>query len=204
MFSLHNGIQLTGFIEKWIFVLPLKDHSKWKAYFFNQGIDDSEYLSKIYNKNNNLELEAATSYLTRGYTWDVKTGKGYNVHTEESVIKFDDFAETVVNPKCDYLLSKMRYNQHPTRIDFWHQNYNTNGYHSPHYHPNALVSGIYLLELENENTTIFYSKKDDREYSLELNTAKEGDLILFDPTIWHSVDPCDGKKISVCFNLIKE
>lgn len=197
MFSLHNGIQLTGFIEKWIFVLPLKDHSKWKAYFFNQGIDDPEYLKKI---NRNAQDEnVATSYHQRGYMWDPKVGTSF--HTNSSQINYDKFAKNIVQPKCDYLLSKMRYTKFPKKFEFWHQNYNDNGYHGPHDHTGALVSGIYLLELENENTTIFYSKKDDREHAFGLNNVQEGDLILFDPTVWHSVDPCDGKKISVCFNI---
>lgn len=199
MFSLDDGSQLHGFLEKWIFVLPLEDHAKWKEYFFSQGIDDPEYLKDM--TQNSLAENVATSYHhERGYMWDPEVGTSF--FAKNSQIEYDEFKKNVAQPKCDDLLAKMKYTKFTTHFEFWHQNYNDNGYHGPHDHKSSLVSGIYLLELERENTTIFYSKKDNREHSFELNNAKEGDLILFDPSIWHSVNPCDGKKISVCFNVV--
>lgn len=183
MFLLDDGSQLHGFLEKWIFVQPVENHSYWKQHFFEQGIADPDYLKKYEVHNNHENLVGTTFH------------DGKNMGMDYSHFEADE-----IRPRCKALLQQLQYTNPVEKFGWWHQNYIKNGYHSPHNHNGSIISGIYLVELENENTTVFYSQKDDREYSFVLNSVREGDLILFDSTAWHSVDPSDGKKISICFN----
>jgi hypothetical protein len=185
MYVLDNGDRLYGFLENWIFVQRIENHTYWKKHFLDQGIDDPEYLEKYKVHNNHENLLGTTFH------------EGKNAGMDYSYFE----AEEVV-PRCKTLIEKLKYTKSVKEFCWWHQNYAEGGYHSPHSHANCLIAGIYLLELQNENTTIFYSKDKKREHSFQLNNVQEGDLILFDPKIWHSVDPSDGKKISICFNAI--
>lgn len=182
MFLLNNDTQLHGFLEKWIFVEPIKDHDYWKQHFLDQKIND---LEKYVKGTDGVSQNTTTSY---------SMIKNQNVN-------YDNFWKQKIKPRCEKLIKELHYKFDISKYIFWHQNYNNLGHHVPHHHGDATISGIYILELEKENTTVFYSRQENRKHSIVLDNVKEGDLILFDSTAWHSVDPCDGKKISVCFNV---
>lgn len=190
MFVLDDGKALRGFLKGWIFNYKIEDHSYWKDYFFKLGIDDPEYL-KSHMRKDMYDENMATTYHSQ-------------VRNLENYISFDHFKEKYLEQVVHDLLNKMNFKM-PEQLawQFWHQNYKEGSYHSPHDHGGSLLSGIYLLELENDNTTVFYSRDKERKEQIILDDVKEGDLILFDSKIWHSVDPCDGKKISICFNVEK-
>lgn len=178
MYRLDNGDRLYGFLEKFIFVQSIENHEYWKQHFFEQGVDNGG------EDRENVHEKLITSF--------------HNGPNEG--LDYSHFEESEIRPRLNELTSNLMYTKRLDRLGWWHQNYVEGGYHGPHDHKSHTISGIYILELEKENTTVFYSQNDDREYSFVLDDVKEGDLILFDSTVWHSVDPNDGKKIVLCFN----
>ena len=91
--------------------------------------------------------------------------------------------------------------------DIWFNVYEPGYWQEEHMHNGSTYSGIYLLELNEENTTVFkyfsssfkYSKFNNPVY--ETKHIKEGNIILFPSEFLHAVKPSINYKVSISFNL---
>ena len=92
----------------------------------------------------------------------------------------------------------------------WWNNYRSGGRTKVHSHQRADWSGIYLLQLKEQNTTIFYSQyggSPNTGYMNQhkvLNQAVEGDVIIFPSFMQHCSDVCTQDRIIVSFDVISE
>ena len=92
----------------------------------------------------------------------------------------------------------------------WWNNYTSGGRTKVHKHERADWSGIYLLHLEEPNTTTFYSQYGEAPNSgymnqhKVLNDAVEGDVIIFPSFMQHCGDVCTKNRIIVSFDVISE
>ena len=92
-----------------------------------------------------------------------------------------------------------------TVTEIWYNYYNTLQGQEVHNHSGSSLSGIYLLHLQEENKTVFYSHSSTN--SILCNETKktteiqEGNIMLFPSHLAHYVLPCNKKRITIAFNI---
>ena len=92
----------------------------------------------------------------------------------------------------------------------WWNNYTSGGRTKVHKHQHADWSGIYLLHLEEPNTTTFYSQYGEAPNIGYMNQHKvmdnavEGDVMIFPSLMQHCADVCTKNRIIVSFDVISE
>ena len=92
----------------------------------------------------------------------------------------------------------------------WWNNYTSGGRTKVHKHQHADWSGIYLLHLEEPNTTTFYSQYGEAPNIGYMNQHKvmdnavEGDVMIFPSFMQHCADACTKNRIIVSFDVISE
>ena len=92
----------------------------------------------------------------------------------------------------------------------WWDNYTSGGRTKVHKHQHADWSGIYLLHLEEPNTTTFYSQYGEAPNIGYMNQHKvmdnavEGDVMIFPSFMQHCADVCTKNRIIVSFDVISE
>jgi hypothetical protein len=90
---------------------------------------------------------------------------------------------------------------------FWWNVYQPGDHAIFHNHGSDGISGIYLLELNERNKTIFHQDNSihfKRSYNVEshyTNDAKEGTVLLFPSQLNHSVDPAESTRMTISFNV---
>jgi len=94
-----------------------------------------------------------------------------------------------------------------TVTSIWYNHYETNSNQEVHSHSNnrSSFSGIYVLNLNEENKTVFYSYNASIAGTgtevKQLKEAKEGDIIIFPSSLLHYVLPCEQTRDSIAFNI---
>ena len=92
----------------------------------------------------------------------------------------------------------------------WWNNNTSGGRTKVHKHQHADWSGIYLLHLEEPNTTTFYSQYGEAPNIGYMNQHKvmdnavEGDVMIFPSFMQHCADVCTKNRIIVSFDDISE
>lgn len=107
--------------------------------------------------------------------------------------------------------------------EIWYNHYESEYFQEIHAHHGATFSGIYLLELNEPNTTVFYNNMGGFQYSRLPGTGdlepenrhklmgmyttehiKEGNVLLFPSEFSHSVRKSTTSRTTVSFNLLCE
>ena len=92
----------------------------------------------------------------------------------------------------------------------WWNNYSSGGRTKVHKHERADWSGVYLLHLEEPNTTTFYSQYGEAPNSGYMNQFKvmdnvtEGNVIIFPSFMRHCGDSCTKNRMIVSFDVVSE
>lgn len=144
-----------------ILVYPLKNHSKIKDKILSY-IDSAD---KFPITKNNYAV-TATDYMLETHPMD----REYYKLIKNETTFFEDIREL-------YKVSDIQVS------NIWYQQYYQNDKHGWHYHNNANLLAVYLLEMNNkEGLTEFYDLYENKRINVE---AKEGDIILFNSLIPH-------------------
>jgi uncharacterized protein (TIGR02466 family) len=96
--------------------------------------------------------------------------------------------------------------------EIWYNVYKEGYEQEIHAHHGATISGIYLLELNEPNTTVFFSHSSSFSYernnfytgSYPTEHITEGNVILFPSEFAHAVKKSQKSRISISFNLLCE
>lgn len=162
----------------------------------NQHQKDTEY-KWAPNTDSNVVTNFAKSSI------DFFSKQEYNDIIWYTVDKFfDEITNTPLQP----------INRKPNDIiveSLWWNVYQPGDFVELHNHHPAGISGIYFLELSDNNTTMFtYDNHFPITDSLPLwsvyhkaDDVKEGDILLFPSRLNHYVSPVKTRKISISFNL---
>lgn len=91
----------------------------------------------------------------------------------------------------------------------WWNYYQPGEYTEPHKHVDADFSGIYLLHLDEPNTTSFYSNGNSGpsplfEQYIHTNHLTEGHVIIFPSRLLHYTKPSIKERYVVVFNITTE
>lgn len=91
--------------------------------------------------------------------------------------------------------------------DIWWNVYQTGDYAPIHNHGNCGLSGLYVLESNEPNKTIFMYHNNylikptsDTEYHRTYDVT-EGTVLLFPSSLYHYVDPTEQRRMSISFNV---
>jgi hypothetical protein len=91
--------------------------------------------------------------------------------------------------------------------EIWFNVYEPGYWQEEHMHNGSTYSGIYLLELNEENTTVFKHYSSGFRYSefnkliYETKHIKEGNVILFPSEFLHLVEKCSNQRTTISFNI---
>jgi len=198
-------------LEVWptpfIFWTEVKDHKKIKEQIFPIISEQSKDM-KYYNKplqirkpgDTNWNCEVITTYFDRE---DVR-----DIFTEELINKIigEPLEELFLNPKSPI-------NTIPISTDLaeiWYNVYKEGYSQEIHGHHGATFSGIYILDLNEPNTTAF-SINNQTSFSYNGNGLggvyttdhiKEGNVIIFPAELMHFVRKCKKSRCTIAFNLV--
>jgi hypothetical protein len=93
--------------------------------------------------------------------------------------------------------------------DIWWNQYKKSDYIAPHKHHGSDFSAIYVVELNEENPTVFHQLGECTSFYLynkvfHASEVEEGSIIIFPSSLVHSVKPCENKRTIFSFNIISE
>lgn len=95
--------------------------------------------------------------------------------------------------------------------DIWFNFYEPGYWQEKHTHAGSTYSGIYILELNEKNPTVFYnysSSTFNYEKTMEpiytTTHIKEGNVLLFPSEFVHSVNVCSNQRATISFNIVCE
>ena len=183
-----------------IYLFP-GDFIFWSSVKNHESIKQS-LLSMI---SNNL---SATSDNQR-YKWlcDVNT-EFFN----QNVFKYLPLITNQIYPSLDKMFLELQNLSNNFKVpkvstvtQIWYNHYEANGNQEVHSHAGSSFSGIYILNLNEENKTVFCSYNASMFIAgtevKQLKEAKEGDIIIFPSNLLHYVLPCEQTRDSIAFNI---
>lgn len=187
-----------NFPSPMIFSQVIPDHKEVKDYLMPKIADDIEANGEIYAARASWFCDITSSYFRNGHL---------DFITKEVV-------ESIVwNPLRQFYREVPEYQQvdtiNPIITDLWYNSYTSGQYQEPHTHTghrsSMVFSGIYLLDLHEENTTRFISPAPSwcREQEIHKLTreCEEGTVLIFPSSLMHYVVPSKAQKTTISFNI---
>jgi hypothetical protein len=181
---------LHTFPAPFIFFYEVPNHEEIKARILEK-IQDGESLKRSSNLESNSNVN--TSY------WDEDLTRW---------LGSSDFLKDIVWEPLDALLETEAVPKTPkvsTLRDIWVNQFEAGSWHGTHIHSTSDFSGIYVVSLEGENPTSFISPGDGSSlfFSVkETKEVKEGTVMLFPSRLLHQVNPAQGPRISIAYNVV--
>ena len=163
-------------INSYIFIQKVEEHKEIK-----------NKLLSLLDEIKNDKIESDNEKIQKSdYNLSVDVERKYGSMFQDIVRPYNE------NIKEFYKAEKILIN------NYWFQQYGDNGYHNFHIHPFSLLSNVYYLELENNNSTVFYDMQNKKEIKYNL---EEGDLITFPSLLPHkSQINTNGRKTIISYN----
>lgn len=192
-------LDIREFHTHFIAVKDVPDHDKWKQYFVSVIDKELSHQDKIAMK---------TSDRGSVMSWEQQRNSSTSYFNESSSINYDDFTDEVVRPVVSEVIEELNFNSYPVKfIDYWYNRYNKMGRHDVHNHPDSDLCLIYLLHLEEPNTTVFYNTMFDRSFlkkEMYTDDLKEGQIIIFPWHLMHEVQPqwSEKKRYTIAGNIV--
>lgn len=182
------------FYHPFVYWEKIKNHEQLKR----------ELLPKIYEDIQKNEKE----YLEK-LVWDCEVITSFpNTDYSDSFLRLDRVVNSIVWDPFDRMLDEVKpeINIDSADLDLiWYNFYQVGHNQEIHDHRNdSTFSGIYLLSIDEPNSTVFYNASDKSEVNEYFNTDKleEGSVILFPAHLPHYVKPCKTNgRITLSFNI---
>jgi hypothetical protein len=168
-----------------------------------------KYLQSIQEdlKTNKFLYESKSS-------WTCNVASSFFGNKKKNLSMFgDDFYDEVIwhplGKLKEELHQKVSLYKFPKKIQLtqvWYNSYDPGYYQEYHQHGTANFSGIYLIDLQEKNKTVFRQKLEssimlDKYYSYNTKHLQEGMVIIFPSNLPHCVQPCENNRTSISFNL---
>ena len=181
------------FPSKFIFWTEIENHDLFKQ----------KYLTKIKSE---CELNRE-SYIVPN--WDCEVYSSIN-HLN-SFLYDEEFLNEIVWKPMDKMLQEAEFSAYPKSSQvshIWFNVYEKGFFQETHVHTgeNSSFSGIYIIELNEPNTTAFVVN-DQIPYlsgKIRTNNIKEGSVIIFPSSLDHYVNPCKENRTTISFNISSE
>ena len=173
-----------------------------------------EHLTIKQNLQSTLKSLYQSHHHENKYKWSKNSKYQSNMCTNFNVAKQQrswytksDLQAFVWNP-IDQLLSELNQQTSQCKLDdIWWNVYQKGDYAPLHNHGNYGISGVYLLQLNEPNKTVFscntrttIKNEHDLQY-YDTKHVKEGTVLLFPSQLNHSVDPAESTRMTISFNV---
>lgn len=186
------------FLTDFIWTTHVKEHKKIKAELL-KVIDSTKKFCVSNSRIGNWSCDLASSF--GNLSEDLPTGE----------LLREDFLNPIVWNPLDEMLKEPEIGKKikPKKsflTNIWWNSYEPGHNQEIHRHGDSTFSGIYLLDLREENNTVFYSTGGDARFD-ELKTTKdlvEGEVILFPSHLLHYVEQTKKRRATIAFNVKME
>lgn len=206
--NIASGTDINFFPSAYVFRCPVKNHESIKKELLPVLLEEYEW-----NKNNDdyaWSLDNPSGIVTNYKSCDRKyySKKHYDEIVWNSMDALIDFLYVKNQVYCPLPISP----KNSVLQNIWWNVYDPDAYAIVHNHGYGDISGIYILELNEPNTTTFIAN-DVHPYgranlydrtTKELTYAKEGDVLLFPSSLLHYVHPAKKRRVTVAFNISSE
>lgn len=185
----------------------------WEKVVNHQEIKEKYYNNIILKNKNNIQKK-------NEWIGDLKTS--YNNNDLNKCLYENYFTSNVIWPYFDNMLVELC-NNIPLPIEsyiseIWYNVYEKGNFQEPHQHDRNYRNvsdkvhvnsycGIYLLHLEEKNTTVFYEEPpipcsiDNSGINFLTDFMEEGNVILFPSGLSHYVLPSKTDRCTISFNI---
>jgi hypothetical protein len=187
------------FPSQFVYYSKIENHSEIKQ----------KYLPIIQEdlKTNKFLYESLT-------TWSCNVVSSFFGNRKKNLIMFeDDFYDEIVWKSLkklkEELCQKVSLYEFPKKIkltEIWYNAYEQGYFQEYHKHGRSNFSGIYLIDLHEENKTVFKQELVpsitlDKYCLYDTKHLQEGTVIIFPANLSHCVRPCENSRVSISFNL---
>lgn len=196
------------FPTKFIYWEKILEHQKIKKKYFNSIKKDIEENKILYK----TEVEKI---------WQCSCVSSYFSNSKIfSELEEKNFFKDIIWDPMDNMLKKMNDTinlpipKHSKLTRIWFNYYEPGNWQEAHEHSDpATYSGIYLLDLNEKNPTIFFDENSSRCWGRERNPSmvtfstediEEGTVIFFPSELMHYVNPCKSNRTTISFNISSE
>lgn len=183
------------FPSNFVYWEKIDKHEEIKKKYLTLILEDSKINREKYKSQNVWECNLITNY------FEENNKTFFDEHFIENVIKepLNDCINELGLKKPSY------YNI----TSLWYNVYENGDFQEVHQHSGQtsnFFSGIYLIDLEDKNTTYFYQSGPRSDfntfgYTFPTSHIEEGNVIIFPSFLEHYVNPVVGKKVSISFNV---
>lgn len=206
--NIAPGIDINFFPAPFVFRYHVNSHETFKKNLLPQ-------ILSAYERNQNNDSYRWVSQCNS----NVITNYEYSDRELYSAEFYSDVIWKPMDALIDFLFQKNSKfmplincpsNSHITKI--WWNVYQKGAYAIAHDHGLTNLSGIYLLELNEVNTTTFFAddshplggmNSTERKVK-ETKYAQEGDVLLFPSSLFHYVRPSLSQRTTISFNIFSE
>jgi hypothetical protein len=139
-----------------------------------------------------------------------KTSYFVNDHFLEKIFKEYDYENDIIWNPIDNMLNRKdlnisRYPSESNIRNLWYNIYSPGGNHKVHTHGNdSGFSGIYILDLNEKNTTIFenFGGNTYLDHRFDTKHIEEGCVVIFPRNLLHYVNPSLKNRVTISFNIL--
>jgi hypothetical protein len=202
-------MNLFTFPTKFVYWSSVRNHTKIKEKYYPLILkNQNEYGNKFREiVNRKWNCDCYSSFFSPKDTENIFD----NYFTQEVI--WDVFDRMIY--ELNNSLIKLPIPQKSRIFELWYNHY-TKGMHQEihnHYgsNPTSHFSGIYLMDLNEDNTTVFVDKNECKIYCPTSNIANfrtdhigEGNVIIFPSELLHFVNPSLENRTTVSFNINSE
>ena len=186
------------FPSQFFFWTRVENHKEIKEQYFDRL---KEHCENYRDKNDSWECDVSSSFFAKE---DPAKHTVFDDHFYQSVVwsTFNECLDEVTGSGV------LPHPENATIDDVWANLYRPGDFQEVHDHMGSVWSGIYVMHLQELNTTMFQYHNTVQPYFNDIGTASidtkhitEGNVIWFPSSLNHYVNPAKKERLTVAFNL---
>jgi hypothetical protein len=130
-------------------------------------------------------------------------------HSDYNPLIQIDLVNAIIWEPFDHFLEEKQFTTAPKKsnlLDIWWNYYYPNGFAKPHKHYNSHYSGIYILKMDEPNTTHFCSLSiegppETTHTEFKTDHIAEGHVMIFPSLLLHYTMPCKKNRVIIAWNI---
>lgn len=189
-------LDIREFHTHFIAIEDVPDHEKWKQHFVSSIDEELSNQDKVVMKSYDNQTVSQ---------WKQHHNSSTSYFFPHSSVDYNDFTKQVVTPLVTKVMSELDFNWFPIdNIQYWYNRYDQMGTHLIHDHDDTDLCLIYILHLEEPNTTVFHNTVYNRPFfkkELYTEDLKEGQIIIFPHHLQHEVQWSEKRRYTIAGNI---
>jgi hypothetical protein len=179
-------------------------------FLFHRNVPNHKRIKEDVLPKIKSELENKEKYHNVG-SWNAEVYTSFNYRLD--FLHDPKFIDSVIWDSMDQMVGELlddksltTYPKSSNCKSIWFNYYEPGGFQEVHDHLGESVSfsGIYLLHVEEPNTTFFYNPNSNSYLAHTINTKdyEEGSVLIFPSSLLHYVNPVKDHRYTISFNIV--